>query len=551
MHNGPKQWLVRTETGEIFGPFSQEQLLHELSNQLFSLDDEIACSLGRWISAETLVDRDSEEWTLTSTKTGSITTTLPGIADSTIVPPSQSLYVPMPTPVPVTRTSPYTAMIAVVVGVILILGMWLLSFRGIKHDSNPEPLAENNGIKIKLPAESDSPFVKEIYKLIAEGNKSAALKQLTLYHQRTGGKGDLDYIIPYAALLIMEGESATRAKKMLEEVLSSGAPVALKSRAHHWLGYALLSQGEEDMGEGHFLEALQLNTKDAAARFNLGRAYLKQEKFTQALDYLQLAELEMPELWLIPIYKGRAKAALGNIDEARSAYRAAIDASPDRWLSYIYYGLFLQQQNELPAAQEVLRQMMYHDPEYEVQSPAPWGFFQEKTNYNEYLRAFTHVMEKGNAEKGNPEDREAGKLYIQYLLTDKDESQSIAALAERGSLLPRVILLKERLDESEDISPSTLDKLRRALSKLPANLSAFGSFAYVLRGIAEDRMGQSAEALKELLKAKEIAPRSASVLWSLSSLYRKMGKNDEANDELKTLLRYHPTYIPAIVQAQK
>jgi tetratricopeptide (TPR) repeat protein len=206
-------------------------------------------------------------------------------------------------------------------------------------------------------------------------------------------------------LLITEGESPLRAKKLLEQVLRVPQTPELKSRAHHWLGYLLLSQDEGDMGEGHFLEALQLNPKDAAARFNLGRAYLKQEKFSQALDYLQLAELEMPNLWLIHIYKGWARMALGNKEEAKSSFKTAIQASKDRWMTYIYYSIFLLRFEEYDEAKATLKQMLTYDPNYELNSPPPMEYFQSKVNYNDYLTAYNKVMEKGTSD-----EREMGQL---------------------------------------------------------------------------------------------------------------------------------------------
>ena len=42
MHNNAKEWLVRTRTGEVLGPFSQRELLEEFQRRTFALEDEIS-----------------------------------------------------------------------------------------------------------------------------------------------------------------------------------------------------------------------------------------------------------------------------------------------------------------------------------------------------------------------------------------------------------------------------------------------------------------------------------------------------------------------------
>ena len=385
--------------------------------------------------------------------------------------------------------------------------------------------------------------MRQIYSLIHAGATETALKQLTQYHEKHPAKGDLEYLVPYAALLITEGDSPGRAKKFLEQVLSGQTSPQLKSRAHHWLGYLLLSQDEGDMGESHFLEALQLNPKDAAARFNLGRSYLKQEKFSQALDYLQLAELEVPDLWLVHIYKGRAKAALGNMDEARVSFKTAVEVSQDRWLTYIYYALFLRGVQDNDTAQIVMRKMLTRDPRYEIHSPPPWGFYQEKINYAEYLTAFTTVMEKASGE-----EKELGKLYINYLLNGANsaEGKRIETVAATSpGLLAKVLGLQVVLDRE-----GSLEDVKAAVGRLPQNLSDFGYYAYVLRGEGKARLGLFSDAQQDFGRALTLEPRAAIAHFALADLLRKTQRQADAENEIKSLLIYHPNYIPAIVPSQ-
>jgi tetratricopeptide (TPR) repeat protein len=388
----------------------------------------------------------------------------------------------------------------------------------------------------KLGSQSETPFVRTVYDLIARNEMDKALEQLTRYHQ--SNPKDLDYLIPYAGLLILENQSHEQARIQLDRVLTSSVGNSLKAKAHLWYGYSLLASEEDDLGESHFLEALQLSPNDPAARFNLGRTYIKQQKYAHALDYLQLAEVEVPDLWLIHIYKGRAKVALGRVDEARASFRLAIESSPDRWLSYIYYSLFLLGSKDSMEARLTMRTMLTRDPLFEFYSPAPWGFFQEDVDYREYLSAFSKVMAQARSD-----EQELGKTFISFLLNGNGpvENARLQAIAEHGGLLPKVLGL-EALLKSE---PKPED-LRRALVRLSGNLSEFGPYAYVVRAETKIRLGLLAEAQTDLSSALLAEPKSAAARLLQYKLYKIQNRKEEALREIQTILSYHPNYIPAI-----
>jgi tetratricopeptide (TPR) repeat protein len=551
---GPvKDWLVRTRAGDVLGPFTQRELMEELKRNLFSVEDEIAPSQGHWISAQALSYHDSEESTSTSARTNhgltsSITADVQ-TADSDLTPtpearisvtPNKAIAAPVRIPphlVPKakeSRTSPVVLSVLVLGG--LISGIAFLKFR--RSGSPTEAVSLSSATAGQN--EGESPFVRQVYSLIHAGKTQAALRALTLYHERGPAKEDVEYLVPYAALLILEGESSGRARKFLDIVIDSDTSAYLKSRAHLWLGYLGLMTDRMDLAESGFLEALQLAPKDPTARFNLGRTYLKQEKYPLAMDYLQLAELEAPDLWLIQIYKGRAKFALEQTTEAQSAFRAALDLAPDRWIAYIYYALFLSQTGRNEEAHQVLSRMLTRDPHYEVHSPAPFGFFQEKVNYTEYLNAFIHVMEKFPGE-----DRDVGRRYIQYLLSNNDEGGKLEAMGVKGGLLSKIVGLKVTLDRE-----SSAGDLKKAIQRLPDGLDSFGYYAYVLRGEAFGRLGLFDDAKKEFRKALELSPQSAITRWAYAALLQKLQDTAEAQTQVRELIRYHPHYIPAIVWSQ-
>ncbi len=565
MNKNDKEWLVRTRTGEILGPFTQHELVEEMQKRTFYPEDEIAPAFGQWVSAQGLSHHDVDEVTRTSTRSQTMSrpsTPLPHSAPISIEHEAEDLT---PTPdfvkeppksnsahrspkfedsvsgnhsIPEMRLS-LRNWAPIVLAVVVVMGLW--KFVGELKPSGFSDSASRTGSSHN--ADEGSPLVREVYAMIHAGKNQAALKRLTEVHERGGDNGNNDYLIPYAALLITEKESEPRARKILEQILDSpDSQPMMKARAHQWLGYLMLSQDEGDMGESQFLEALELNPKDAATRFNLGRAYLKQEKFAQALDYLQLSELEMPDLWLVHIYKGRARQSLGSADDARASFRAAIDKAPDRWMGYIYYSLFLLGSHQQEEAQAVLRRMITRDPYFELNTPPPFGFFQEPVNYSDYLAAYLRVMDKGASDI-----RELGKLYIGYLEhgSSGGEAKKLEAFADRGGLSAKVLALKVMLDRD-----APTNELKAALVKLPVNLSGFGYYAYVLRGEALSRLGEVTSANQDFEKALLIEPKSAITHWALANLLKKSQRTSDAKSEIDHLLTYHPDYIPAIVTSQ-
>ncbi|MBI4405666.1 MAG: tetratricopeptide repeat protein, partial [Deltaproteobacteria bacterium] len=302
-------WLVRTKAREILGPFSQAELFEQLRRHVFSFDDEIALSEGQWISAQTLAGWDTEEVTHTSTRnqtltrsfsspgntptrrdsfTEELTPTPEDVKALTVVSPSkpsdlapttppseQTVQPPRPLRASPVKIQKGAGRVLSAIIVAFIIGLFVVKMGKPVRDAPNVPSYQSMG--------SGLPIVKETYTLIQSGENREALRKLTQYHEKRP-KDDLEYMVPYAALLILEKESVGRARKLLDQVLGTSTVPAVKAKAYLWLGYLLLSQEEGDMGENAFLESLQLNPRDAAARFNLGRTYLKQEKYAQALD---------------------------------------------------------------------------------------------------------------------------------------------------------------------------------------------------------------------------------------------------------------------------
>jgi len=94
MANSSKNWLVRTRSRQVLGPFSQQELYEHLRQNTFTPEDEIAPHGKDWISAQTLLNHDFDEVTSTSAQLNTRTLKLARIPED-LTPSSSG---PTPTP---------------------------------------------------------------------------------------------------------------------------------------------------------------------------------------------------------------------------------------------------------------------------------------------------------------------------------------------------------------------------------------------------------------------------------------------------------------------
>ncbi len=540
-----KIWLVRRRDGEILGPYSDKELYEAYQKRAFLDEDEVAKSTERWFSAANLEHHSpNDDLTRTQTRNQTVpTASFPsnGNGSSAIGQEARPKFVASSPAfedegLPEKSSRNFVKPIAVILLSLLLGGMILSGLKQNWRETGSDPFLP---ISNPIIADVQNPKVREAYQYIELGKRDEALKLLSQFHEQNQGTRDMEYLIPYTALLITERESDSRAEKLLQDVLNNKTTPSVRSQAHHWLGYLELLKNNGDMGELHFLESLQLNPKDPAARFNLGRAYLKQKRYSQALDYFNLAELEKPHLWLVHIYKGKVRAATGQFEEAKKAFKKAIECDPDRWMGYLYYAVFLHGIRQTEEAKKIFLQMLLRSPSYDEKNPPPWGYYEERVPYTEYLQSFNEMTQKMSEPS-----IQAARRYLDFLISERSESEarSIMELAKENQtpfiqfLYLRTLLVKEDAD-------TPIANLLVQLNEAPKNL---GTGPALLKAESLLKLRQPKEIQKEVDLILTQEPRSALAHWYNALAYRQLGESSDANRELKVLLQNHPTFIPAL-----
>lgn len=539
-----KNWMVRTKANEILGPYSQKELWEAFTQGFFSTQDEIALSQNHWISAQVLSQYIQEEFTSTKNEgSGSVTVSVSVTATESELETETVSSKATSTPSDERKASPqlrrqenfsdntYSEPSKSTGKWWYILGTAVVTFlvTYLFFSGN----GETNKFSIHKEIQTFEDLKDSVQASIKSQSYDKALEHIGSFRQKKSAQLNPEISMLEASVYVYQNEP-TKARKILDPLLLSSQP-NLQFQAHFWTGFIDLQLGQEDMGENHFLAALELNPKDAASRFNLGRAFLKSGKYRQALDYLQLAELELPKFWLISIYKGRARQELGQIEQADLAFRMSIQASPDRWLPYFYYALFQFRNKEKEKAVQTLKKMLTKDSAFELLSPVPYGFFQEKINYEEYRDATQKILSKDNWE-----DKEVVIAYMNFLSSPEDCLSKIKNIPGETTF-SKLLLLKMSYALNDD-----RDSIEKRLKDIPTEVGEYGAFGYLVRGKAAASLNNLSQSEKEFEKAILTDPKSAEAHWALYEVYQKREKFREAEQVKKELLSFHPDYIPAL-----
>jgi tetratricopeptide (TPR) repeat protein len=143
------------------------------------------------------------------------------------------------------------------------------------------------------------------------------------------------------------------------------------------LGYVALARGDEERALQAFAEALRTSSAYVPALVGQGQAFLAAGKESEALAPFEAAlaadasltdvrrQVEVLRFRNVQevIERGRAAAAGGRLEEARTAYRSAIQASPDSPFLHRELGAVERKLGANPAALEAFRRAVALDPE--------------------------------------------------------------------------------------------------------------------------------------------------------------------------------------------
>lgn len=324
-----------------------------------------------------------------------------------------------------------------------------------------------------------------------------------------------------------------------------------------------LEEREPDLAEHEYQAILSLDPGNADARGNLGVvAYLQGDCQEARVQFIQALELQ-PALWKVQAMLGLCEKYLGQTGKAKERLEESFPHLTEQrlqvraglGLAEIYY-----QQGELEKTLPILNVLEQADPK------------NADVLYVEY-RIHTDLADQARDKLGlvAPDSARMHQVLAEHLINEGDATHAVQQYREALRIEPHLpgghfelaeALLQESAAGEEQLREEARKEFEVALQSNPRDEKAEVLLAgiYYLQGDvgsslehysraadldpedAQAQIGlgriltlkdQSAEAVSHLQKAVELDPLNAIAHYRLSQVYRKLGRDDEARQEME------------------
>jgi tetratricopeptide (TPR) repeat protein len=317
---------------------------------------------------------------------------------------------------------------------------------------------------------------------------------------------------------------------------------------------ALESSGHVDLAIRKYQEIIHLRPNLASAYNNLGRLYYQEMQLDEAISTLKRACALAPKLEAPRALLGFSFYQQGNFEDARRELAKAELLNPEDINAELYLARSLIQVGELRAARELLEKIDKQDPRNEdvlyllgtlYSTLAESAFTQiQANNPNSYLLELL----LGQAAEAKQVFSDAAEHYRQAIERAPEVAELYYhyghALWQVGNLQDAVKAYRHDLSLNPYDDRAAWEIARIVLADNPEEAHALTSRslkirpdnpnALLIRGQASLSLDKPTDAVEDLKKANSIDPENESVHFQLARAYRKLGLNQEAQDELST-----------------
>jgi tetratricopeptide (TPR) repeat protein len=356
------------------------------------------------------------------------------------------------------------------------------------------------------------------------------------------------------------------------------------------LAQNLMNDGQTEAALEQYKIIADANPEDPQTLLRMAEIYRKQGKFDLALDSLKQAQAVVPDLMEVSYNMSAIYQAQGRYDEAAQILQDLLKKTEkadgkyskeelnNRAVFLERLGSIYREDNNEQLANETFRKMLTLGDDN-----AERGYQQIIDTYRtaKQWQAATEVAKEGVqklpdktglkmvyaaqlADMGKPDE---GLQQVKSLLTGKPEDREVyITLAQMYSRLKRWPEAEEALDKASQLSVKDEDKeyveflrgstyerqkkydqaeqvFRKVLGSDPDNAAVLNYLGYMLA----DRGQKLDEALIMIKKAVDLEPANGAYLDSLGWAYFKLGKYDQAEDNL-TKASQHMGTDPTVQQ---
>jgi tetratricopeptide (TPR) repeat protein len=356
------------------------------------------------------------------------------------------------------------------------------------------------------------------------------------------------------------------------------------------LAQNLLNDGQLDAALEQYKIVADANPEDAQSYLRMADIYRRQGKFDDALDSLKKAQTMVQDLMEVQYSFAEIYQAQGRYDEAVQTLQELLKKTEKTDKNYTAgeksnravflerLGTVYRESNNTQLAVDTFRQMVLLGNEAAMRAYQQIiDTYREAKQWQQATDAAKEATEK------LPSDRSLKMVYaaqladsgqpdqalqqVKAMLSGKPEDREVyVALAQMNSRLKRWPDAESNLDQAAKLSTSTEDKeyvdflrgsmlerqkkydqaeevFRKVLATDPQNAAVLNYLGYMLA----DRGAKLDEALIMVKKAVELEPANGAYLDSLGWAYFKLGKYDQAEDNL-TKASQHINTDPTVQQ---
>lgn len=347
----------------------------------------------------------------------------------------------------------------------------------------------------------------------------------------------LRYLEAVGHLLRYDDDASLRKAIGILEELGPSAPIqATLARAylHRFLNtrdteYASVASAAAE-------RALKLDPQNIEVNITLGEIRRETGRHSESVQAFLRALAQQPNnadavLGLAETYK-----AAGDNSNAEASYKRAIELRPRYWGGYNKLGVFYFIRGRLEEAATMFRKVVELSPDNLRGYNNLGGIYQRLGRYDDAIRVFTDSIAR------NPSGQAYSNLGTCYYFTGRFQDAA-AAFRKAVELVPHDFLYWRNLGDAYRWIPGEEANARRAylraieLARETIKVNPSDSNAHSSLAVALAKVGDPQNARAESLRALELDPKNAPLVYEAAVVANIANSQDEAAARLEQVLR--------------
>ncbi len=284
-----------------------------------------------------------------------------------------------------------------------------------------------------------------------------------------------------------------------------------------------------------------------AALYALGRAYAKKGDIDNAKKTLEQAvrASEQRDQFYEPLVRAElagVQARAGDDQNAIRNYEKVNEYDPRNFRSHYGLAALFIKNNRAAQAMTIMRRSFDNDPNWERDRKVPTDYPAPVSDLLPFAAAFRDFAVDAKKDESLAAQRSSAEGMIRYQAGERDKAAALFGAALRLDRNNDVALLYMGLIDLENGRPA--DARKRLLSAIGTSKGGHAvTRLYLAR--SELAVGNVEEARAQLQQLVEDEPTMAQARFSLAMVLRAQKLEAQARNELKTVVKQDPDFLPA------